>query len=86
MQLNVDIRMVDRLEQFAFAFINRPKIFDHDVPSTTQGRTSQRRYVVFFNVTVRFWKNPIHQPVEYLNKPVRMTYMQISNNHLTVKL
>lgn len=46
MQLNVDIRMVDRLEQFAFAFINRPKRFDEDVPSTTQGRTSQRRYVV----------------------------------------
>ncbi|CAO3665912.1 unnamed protein product [Umbelopsis ramanniana] len=43
MQLNVDIRMVDRLEQFAFAFINRPKRFDEDVPSTTQGRTSQRR-------------------------------------------
>ncbi|KAI8579183.1 hypothetical protein K450DRAFT_210478 [Umbelopsis ramanniana AG] len=43
LQLNVDIRMVDRLEQFAFAFINRPKKFDEDIPSVTQGRASQRR-------------------------------------------
>jgi hypothetical protein len=48
LQLNVDIRMVDRLEQFAFAFINRPKKLNGDIPSVTQGRTSQRRFVSLF--------------------------------------